>query len=90
MRLSDLQFRLGALVAAVAVLALLLGGGVVAYRRFTQPPPQILGFIRRYPDQPKPELAGWGISPPLVLLFLAAPVVAIAVVVAAYRWRVSR
>ena len=75
-------------MATVGILAVVLGVAVV-YRRFSQPPDFISDFIRRNPDQPKPELVASGMSPALLCLFLAVPLVAIATVVVAWRWRTS-
>lgn len=69
-------------MATIAVLVVLLSC-VVAYRRFTQPPPEVLEWIKGNPNQPMPELVAWGISPAILCLFLAVPVVAIATVVIA-------
>jgi hypothetical protein len=70
----------------MAGLTVMLGVGVVAYRRLKQPPAEILDFLQKNPDHPRPELVGWGLSPSLVVLLIGVAVVAIAGVLAAWRW----
>lgn len=75
-------------MGAIAVFAIALAA-LIAYRRLTQPPPAVLEFLRKNPDQPQPELVAWGMSPALVWLILAIAVTAVAIVVAIWRWRAS-
>jgi hypothetical protein len=81
MNLSLSRLELG---ARLAILALIIGGGVFVYLWSFRPSPESFD-----PDQPRPEVVAEGITTLPTYLFLGAVTVAIAWVAVAWRWRAS-